>query len=112
MLHPAPRKNDVQWAGDNVLTANQRESRADPIEDAFVGHRMVMRCRFGTRRHAAIMKTATAHAVSRPEQQYHMHVNTAEERAAIHVKQCAVAPDFLDRKISCAHRRIAIIVMQ
>src|ERR1043166_8188663 len=73
---------------------------------------MSMLCRLRTRRHTAVMKTTTTGPVSRPEQQHHRNVNPAEERAAVHVEQRAVAPDFFDRKIPCTHCRIAIVVIQ
>src|SRR2546421_4384911 len=112
MLHAAGRKNDVQRAGGNLLAADQRQPRADPIYNAFVGHWMSMRCRFGTGRHAAVMKTAAADSVSWPEQQYHRNINSAEERAAIHVEERAVAPDFFHRKIPSAHCGITVVVME
>src|SRR5437016_3764341 len=73
---------------------------------------MSMRCRFGTGRHAAVMKTAAADSVSWPEQQYHRNINSAEERAAIHVEERAVAPDFFHRKIPSAHCGITVVVME
>ncbi len=83
-----------------------------PIHDAFVGDRVRVRCRFGTGRHTAVMKTATARPVSRPEQQDHRHVNAAEERTAVQVEERAVAPDLFHRKIPGAHRGRAIVLMQ